>query len=326
LRFSSAEAINIGGGALEIRAADGVKPVLQVEVRRQTPFLATKADTPIKLVGVTIEVRYVDPGPEPAAVIEAGSHVTLDRCAFVLDASAATPGSSAVKLAGGVLTATGCSFENFDSALDLSCFGTSTSTLRQCLFVSTAPAPPPEPDGSVGGGWAVWLRSMPGIFAKSGRKLVVDHCTVKGRGVVAFEGFSADAPMNIRLNACAALADSLISWIHDPECKDKSPTRDAMIWTGQGNQYEIRGKAWVLVAPRGSPLAPMPDGPVDFETWKRKLATEQSPIPPPIRFATEASSLSAHPTSAEFVVAGEPGKTPGADPVLVGPGAKALKP
>jgi hypothetical protein len=155
---------------------------------------------------------------------------------------------------------------------------------------------------------------------------VIDHCTIKGRGVVAFEGFSTEAPMTVSLNSCAALADNLISWIHDPACKDKSPNRGAMTWMGQGNQYEVRGKAWVLVAPRGNPPEPMPDGPVDLETWKTKLATEDSPLTPPIKFATEASSLSAHPTSSDFAVAGEPGKMSGADPALVGPGARPIKP
>ena len=319
LKFPASDAINLGGGRLVIRAKEGTKPVLQVEVKGRTPFLATRTDTSIELVGLTIEAHYIAPGAEPAAVIEAGGAVILTQCAFRLDPAIATPNSAALKLEGGSLTATGCSFENFDRALDLSYFGGSTSTLKQCQFVLTGP-PPAEPEGAVGGGWAVWLRSMPGGFSKTGRKLVIDHCTLKGRGLIGLENFSTDASIKITTKSCASFSDALIAWVFDPNNKEQTPTREAMAWLGENNLYDVRGKAWVLVGAKGSPLEPMPDGPVDLESWQRKLVNEQSPIPPPIKFATEPSSLSSHPAPADLGITGPEGKTVGADPALVGPG------
>jgi serine/threonine-protein kinase len=320
VKIPATGAISIGGGRIDVRAGEGVNPVLQVEVRGGTPFLSTKTDAPLILTGVTIEARYVEPGPEPAPVIEAGSHVTLDRCAFELEQPA--PGSSAVKLEGGILSASGCSFVNFDRAIDLACFGGTNATLTHCLMVMTAPGP----QEALGGGWALRLRSMPGVFDKASRKVVLDHCTIKGQGVVAFEGFSPASPMKINASACAVVADGLISWLYAPDDKDKVPTRESMIWTGQDNQYEIRGKAWVQTGAQGSPLAPMQDGPTDLETWERKLGSEQSPRAAPVKFATEGASHSSHPSPTDFAVAGEGGKASvGADPAFVGPEGKAFR-
>ena len=79
LKLSATEAIDVAGGRLEIRAGEGVQPVLQVEVKGKTPFLSTRSDTPLRLVGVTIEAHYIEPGSEPAPAIEAGSDVTLEH-------------------------------------------------------------------------------------------------------------------------------------------------------------------------------------------------------------------------------------------------------
>ncbi len=82
LKFSAADANTVSGGSLVIRAAEGTRPVLHVEVKGRNPFLSTRTRTALLMQGVTIEATYLEPGQNPAPVISAGSNVTLDRCAF----------------------------------------------------------------------------------------------------------------------------------------------------------------------------------------------------------------------------------------------------
>jgi serine/threonine-protein kinase len=155
----------------------------------------------------------------------------------------------------------------------------------------------------------------------------MERCTLKGAGLVAFERFSASDPMNVDMSGCAVLADALIAWGPDANAKVTPPTREALAWTGQANLYDIRGKSWVSLsgAAGAGPVTPMPDGPADLGAWVKLLGTEQNPLPPPVKFATDPASLPAHPTPADFAVMGQDATPPGADPAMVGPGATVVK-
>ncbi len=50
--------INISGGRLTLRAAEGTTPVVEVELKGATPFLAARTDTPLTIVGVSFIVRH----------------------------------------------------------------------------------------------------------------------------------------------------------------------------------------------------------------------------------------------------------------------------
>ena len=149
MKITTAEAVNnVGGGFLTIRAGEGVRPELHVEVKEHKPFLSTRSDAPVHIEGVTIVARYIGTTPDPAAVIEAGANVTLDRCCFRVVAE--TPvrgpitGTRAVALDGGALKVSGCFFENFDRAIDVSCFGGVTSMFKHCMFVHNRSGQPPS--------------------------------------------------------------------------------------------------------------------------------------------------------------------------------------
>ena len=60
LTFSSADSTTVSGGLLVIRAAEGTRPVLHVEVKGRNPFLSTRARTALVLQGVT-DARFHDP-------------------------------------------------------------------------------------------------------------------------------------------------------------------------------------------------------------------------------------------------------------------------
>ncbi len=321
LVFKAAESLRGAGGMLVIRAGAGVKPILKVEVKGGMPFLSTRTDAPLQLEGVTIEATYVEPGNDPAPIIEAGGAVTLDRCAFRLSTPVAK--SRALAVEGESLTAFGCWFENFDRAVDVACFGGSKASLRHCMIVKTSP------DDKVPGTAAVRLRSMPGGFAKTGRRLTLERCTVLNGGFLDFAGFAPDAPITVEVTANAVAADFLLTWepgtISDPATKDAGAFNPAALkWTGRDNQYDIHSaEGWVrLIATRGAAATPLPDGPKDLNAWSQRLP-ETDAVPPPVKFATDPASLSQSASPADFAI-GDTGVRPrGADPTFVGPGAKS---
>ncbi len=336
VKIPAEEALQAAGGNLVIRAAEGIKPVLEVEVKGDKPFLFVRTDATLRIERVTIAVKYVDleKTPQPAAVIECGGKVDLDRCSFRVEGMA--PGTRALAVEGGTLTATGCWFESFDRAVELSCFAGTAANLNHCMFIRPR-SEEPESSSSALIGWSVRLRSMPGEFDKTRRKLVIDHCTAQGSGFLDFAGFSSEAPMMVDISAAAVVADALISWgpgvpfseraraAGVKEASETAPlTREALVWTGRNNQYDIRGKSWVLLAPATA----MPNGPVDLDTWSKQIGDENDPFSPPVRFATDASAISEHPQPKDFAVkvTTTPAKHPGADPAFVGPGGRPIPP
>lgn len=315
LKFSAAEALRAAGGVLVIRAGEGVKPVLKVEVKGGAPFLSVRTDASLRIEGVTIEVTYVDPGNDPAAVIEAGGSVTLDRCAFRVVNP--TVKSRAVAAESGALTATGCWFENFDRAIDVACFGGAASSLRHCMIVQTSGG------DKTPGVSAVRLRSMPGGFSKTGRKLVLERCTIRNGGFLEFVGFAPTAPVSVTLTGNAVVADSLISW----EPGTTPIGRESLVWTGRDDAYSVQSTTgWVnLVASKEAAPTPLPDGPKDLASWTKLVGDEIDPILPPLRFATEPSASSERLEPSAFAVTSSRTSRPhGADPAYVGPGATPL--
>ena len=328
LTIPGSKTISLSGGPLLIKAEEGVRPVIRVEIAGGKPFLFTKTGTPIQIEGVTFEVKYANPGKDPAPVIAAGSDVRLDRCAFTLDGT--VPGARALEIKGETFQADGCWFENFDRAIDVDSFNGSKAMLRHCMIVHTRPD---APSGAAPLGWAVRLNGMPGGPGKSGRQLRMEHCTVKGNGFLDFSSFSKAAPVQVDLTSCVVLAETLVAWEPDfprgvnPPPTATPPDRDALSWVGTGNQYDIRGKAWVMLTPApGKPVAPMADAPTTLESWTQRLGNETNPVSPPVRFATDASALPAKPSPADYAVQDQRSNSPGAAPAFVGPGAKPIPP
>jgi serine/threonine-protein kinase len=320
LTFSAEEAIKISGGRAEIRAREGIQPVLVVEIRGGKPFLTTLADSALRIEGVSLVARYTDasPGTPPTPVIEAGGDLVLERCALSVEGTAV--GSAGLLFQGKSLSATGCWFENFDQAVVVDAFGGSTSRLRHCMFIRTRMESP--------GGWAVRVRRTGGGFAKTVRKLELEHCTTKGEGFLAFSQFTEQSPLAVDLKACAVMTEALLSWeAETPEKTPVPPTRKALSWRGQENQLDVRGKSWVLAGPNGGPTVPLADGPSDLESWTKQLGAEVDPVHPPVRFATDPSALPEHPGPDDFATGEKGANAPGADASRVGPlGSPTTKP
>jgi serine/threonine-protein kinase len=309
LKFAGKKAIIplISGGPLYIRAEKGTHPVLEVEINGAEPFLTLGTDTSLELIGVTILAKYTGPaqGPDRPPVIQAGLDATLERCAFT--AVGNVQGSRAVAVEGGTVTVTGCWFEGFDKALDLAAFN-KPMLIRQCMMVRAKTDDQPI-------GWGVKVRNMPGLHDKKRRRLTLDHCTVKGKGFVDLAEFSALSPMVVDVKSCAVLADALLAWETPPP---GSPFDEkAVAWTGEGNQYDLRGKSWVVLSSRENGKE-LPGGPTDLVSWT-KIGKETGTLLPPVKLHTDPSALSESPTPADFAVEEQSTGAAGADPKQVGP-------
>ena len=300
-------ALTIGGGRLYIRAAEGVQPVVEVEMQGQKPFLSTRTDTPLTIVGVTFVARYRGKPKMVPALIQAGADLTLDRCAFT--ASGGVEGSRAVVAEGGSLTVSGCWFEGFATALDVASFAGSITKIKQSMMVRARTDAQPI-------GWALRIRRAPGGNTKERRRLVLEHCTAKGAGLLDLVDFSPQSPLQVGIKQCAVMAEALLAW---QTSKPATPlTAEALDWKGEGNQYDIRGKSWVVLSAEG--MTELPDGPIDLASWRSKV-TEQDPIPPPVRFRVDPESLSESPQPGDFAIIDPEVHPPGADPDHVGPTA-----
>ena len=170
-------------------------------------------------------------------------------------------------------------------------------------------------------GWAVVVQRMPGRSARIGRRLSMEHCTVQGKGLLDLRGFSPESPCKVEIKGSAALAEALLAL--ETSSPGAPPTPKALDWTGQGNQYDIRGKSWVVLSPEGAPE--LPSGPTDMTSWS-KLAKETDLLPPPIRFQSDPAALSQSPRPQDFGILGQGIKRAGADPSQVGPTGKSAKP
>ena len=194
---------------------------------------------------MTILARYTEKGGgELPALIQAGGDVTLERCAFMV--AGEVKGTGAVSTEGGKLTATGCWFEGFDRAMDVAAYAGSEATIRQCMIVRTGPEAAP-------GGWAVRVRYAESTPKPIERQLRMDRCTVFGHGLMELVDFSAGSKYKVHITDTAVRANALLSWTPAPP--DLPLSREVLDWSGRGNQYDVRGTAWVVLAVGGEPGA-----------------------------------------------------------------------
>jgi serine/threonine-protein kinase len=306
LALSGSEAeLAIGGGPLYIRAAAGVRPVVEVEIGRQKPFLSTKADTPLTIVGVTIVARYRSRPKTIPPVIHAGADMTLERCAFTVKGT--VEGARAVVSEGSRLTVDGCWFAGFATALDVASFAGSNTTIKQSMMVQTAADTQPI-------GWALRIQQAPGGKPGERRRLLIEHCTSRGEGLLELVDFTPQAPLQVAIKQCAVLSHALLAW--QTPAPGTPLTVDALEWQGEGNQYDIRGKSWVVLSSDGT--SELRDGPIDLASWRSKVV-EHDPVLPPVRFRVDPASLSESPQPDDFAIIDPEIRPPGADPARVGP-------
>ena len=328
---SNRTVLSAGNDWLKIRGAQGISPVVVVELKGQRPFLTVGSGMNLILEGLTIVARYVDQpsgnGVSPPPIILAGGPAKLSHCAFLLEGSDGPSGSRAIVAEGGNLTVENTWFRGFDTALDVHAIGNSTALLRQTITIpgtmksvrsTTLPASsPPIQRGT--SGWGVRMEFLGGDQAGGVRKLILDHCTVSGAGLIQLAGFSPGSPLQVQAQGCAVQTGALIAW--EPATPQGLWNPQTLQWEGEGNQFDITGPSWVVPAVKGTSTLHLIT--VNREGWSR-IAKERVPLSGEIQFLTRPDASPEKPEPEDFAIKGDGLKKVGADPEQVGPRSARL--
>ncbi len=305
-----------GKGWLKLRAAHGVVPVLSVELKGQKPFLVIGPSMSLTLEGLTIEARYPEPSPgspSPASVpiILTGGPALIRHCAFSVANGTQVSTAHALVADGSNLTVENCWFKGFQTALEVHAVGGSTTRVKQTMIV-----PVNRSLGDSGTAWGIGMQFMGGDLRGSARRLVLDHCTVTGTGLLQLAGFSSQHPLQVEASGCAVQTGALIGW--QTSTAEWLPNSLPLQWKGKGNQLDITGAAWIVSADKGR-LKPELQA-IDRNGWQR-IAQEEEPITGTIQFSSkpDASPESLAPSDYK-IEKSEPGKV-GINPEQVGPSA-----
>ncbi|APW64162.1 serine/threonine-protein kinase [Paludisphaera borealis] len=297
-------------GTLRLQAARGIAPVLKIDMKGQKPFLSTGPSVNLLVEGLTFEVFDSGPTPGKAAppVVLALGRARFDHCALRTNAAGRLADSRAIVSEGGSLTVDGSWFEGFAAAIEIRAMAGSKNTVRQTMIVPGRP--PAEAAQSGRAGWGVRVQFLGGGAAKAKRELGLEHCTFAGEGFLGLAGFSAQSPLSLVVNDCAVQADALVRW--EPSKPDVLFDASAVRWSGEGNQFDVAGKSWIVPPPGAAPTV------ADLDGWM-KLAPERDPVRTAILFPLEPRTAAGGPTPQAYAVAPTGARRPGADPAEVGP-------
>ncbi|HWE36127.1 MAG TPA: serine/threonine-protein kinase [Isosphaeraceae bacterium] len=292
-----------------IRAADGKRPILVIDDAGKQPWLrASSAATTLTLSGLTVWADFGE-AEAVAPLVQAEGAVTLDRCAFV--ARGEGRGSRALLAEGLRTTVRGCWLLGFERALDLAAYPGTKVAVSQTIIAWG------KGEGRENG-WAVRLeaRAAPGI--KKPRQLTIDRVTVGGGGLLEVRGVLSQLPVAVKVSATVVRGPALLMWDAPPADFPKG-----LDWTGKEDRYEVSGASWIVLPPKG--VNNLPDGPDDLESWTKHLPDEGT-LEGPVKFAGDPIQPLKALEPKDFALVDDQASLAGADPALVGPGAKAPKP
>jgi hypothetical protein len=302
--------LEVSGGAVVIRAAEGTTPKITVLLTGASSFLRVNSSGALRLSGLTIDFEYHgDRGKMLPSLIETAGELGLDRCAF---STGGPERDLAVAIAeGSRTTITGCVFMGFNNPLRLRSFPGFDTRVRQCLFVRSKP-------GDQEAGWPLRL-TLGQSPSPNPRRVAIDHCTVVGAGLLELEGFTAEQPIRVNVHDSVVKARSLLMW------SGASEFPKGLSWKGSANRYSISGASWVVRGPSG--FDAVEHGPVNLETWSSATTAEPGSIEDPIQFPAESSAGALLEAGAwnSFQLEESESSSVGIDPAYVGPGAKPLK-
>ena len=188
LEAGKLEKLVSASGRLDIRAAPGVVPVLEIQMGGGKPFLTTGSSVALFLTGLEIRVRYPErtrgcPGQEPGGDLrrpagDPGRRLRPSRAVRLPGRRRAGPdGCRAMTVDGTKLTVDRCWFQGFDKAIQVNAFNGSLAEIRQTMIVAR---PPTATDWY---GWGVEVQLMQGGKGHP-RRLVLEDCTFEGAGLL----------------------------------------------------------------------------------------------------------------------------------------------
>jgi len=296
-RLSSENPIRIPNGGLTIRAVAGGKATLEVSIKGPLPRPMFVIDANIRLVDLAVEVRYETPSDSP--VFQAERDLTLERCAF--RATGPTDRSLLILAEGRTIEVSGCLFQGFDCALEISAWPRMSARLKQSIFLSPA-------GGEEATGRAVRVRSLLGGDGVC--NLDVADCSARTGSFLEAANFRDASSITVGIARSALLVKALVEF---DEFTRVGPSA-AVHWEGAGNRYHVTvaGGTWACLLG----LEKLPEGPTDLEAWS-KIAKESGSLARPLKLAKDPPDPA---NPADYALITEDGKPIGADPKQVGPG------
>jgi hypothetical protein len=318
LCLDAGKIIDLGSGNMkivDIRAAPGiVPPVIEIQMGAGGPFLGTKSTASLSLSGLEIRVRYppnpAGANPAPPPLIDAGGPVTIRRCAFQVVGDPPPPnGCLALAVNGREVNVDGCWFEGFDTAIDVQSYAATVAQIRQTMIV-------PRPRVTERRGWAVELHLAPGGGKPSvARRLVLERCTFEGAGFLGLDPAEVQSSLEIEVKHCAVRAEWLLAWKPlKPEDRFENGFAKQFHWHGEGNQFEIRGRSWIVLSKEGTPA--LSAGVTDLDSWSKFAVRESDPIRTALIYRTDPAARSDPLLPKDFAIISP--NPPGADPKQVG--------
>jgi serine/threonine-protein kinase len=308
-------------GSLSISAAEGVQPVIEVDLKGAKPLLEIGSAVNLKLSGITILVHYpqAEPGTVtiPPAVITTAGSSKIERCAFKVASGSRSRGCRAIYSNLGALEIERSWFEGFDKAIDVAATAATHVRISQTMIV---PGPVQNASQDQAGeeyGWGVRI-----VFAGSARpetqtspaNVLLTHCTVDGAGLFDLTDSRGPGRVWVDVRQCAVRANTLLALRQDP------PLKDQIHWQGEANQYDILGRSWVVhSASQGTPA--FTEAATDLESWLHTASDEKHPVRSKLKYQIDPSARSESLQPRDFAIEPQtqPQSHPGADPELVGP-------
>ncbi len=167
-------------------------------------------------------------------------------------------------------------------------------------------------------GWGVRLQlGSVGAARKGGPPpphLILESCTVESAGVIDVTPSTPGAALDVEVNHCAVRAETLLA------CNRDVPPSSQIRWRGEGNQYDILGRVWIVLSAReGTPSFSTTI--TDLPGWQRFAPGDIKSIAAKLIFMTEPAARLESPQPGDFQVRAStalPTK-PGASAELVGP-------
>ncbi len=282
-----------GRGPLKMRAAPGTQPVVELELKDARSWLTTGSAVSLELSGLTFIVNYQQRAAKlaPPAVITAAGSVKIERCAFKVAGISGLKGSRAIFSNGAKLNVNRCWFEGFDEAFDITAMINAPARIQQTMIVSPANLTQTEGQPLEGYGWGVKLQISAGGVAKAKNAephLTLEYCTFAGTGLIDATKSQGSFQLEIKVNHCAVEAKAVLA------CKPALSPSSQVHWLGEGNQYDIHGRFWIVLS--ASEVTPAFSSSVtDLNSWVLFAPGDNKPIPNKLVFlndpAVRAKSL-----------------------------------
>ncbi len=144
--------------------------------------------------------------------------------------------------------------------------------------------------------------------------LILEHCTIKGAGLIDLTNNPASSPLRVEVKNCAVKAEALLA------CRQGTPPSSQIRWQGEANQYDIFGHFWIVLSASEKTPSFLSTA-TDLQTWSRFAPEDRNPIGDKLNFLTNSAARTNSVPPRNFAIQAPvaPRIRPGADPELVGP-------